>query len=145
MPNQATRRLKNQYKAKGFKKVYTLNNFANYPKIINRAVQEERRALGIPTLTNSPPKLQAAPELPKELSAENKQRFEANLLRSLELNTSNNFPQNLFATNTNRSRSGTLASDPQSFSRSSSPTRGGTRRRRNRSRSRRGCRFLRRH
>ena len=139
MPNQATRRLKNQYKAKGFKKVYTLNNFANYPKIINRAVQEERRALGIPTLTNSPPKLQAAPELPKELSAENKQRFEANLLRSLELNTSNNFPQNLFATNTNRSRSGTLASDPQSFSRSSSPARGGTRRRR------RGCRFLRRH
>ncbi len=143
MPNQATRRLKNQYKAKGFKKVYTLNNFANYPKILNRAVQEERRALGIPTLTNSPPKLQAAPELPKELSAENKQRFEANLLRSLELNTSNNFPQNLFATNTNRSRSGTLASDPQSFSRSSSPARGGTRRRRNR--SRRGCRFLRRH
>lgn len=137
MPNQATRRLKKNYKAKGFKKVYTLNNFANYPKIFNRALLEERRALGIPNLVNRPPKLAAAPELPKELSAENKQRFEANLLRSLELNNANNFPQNLFANNANRSRSGTLASDPQSFSRSSSPARGGTRRR--------GCRFLRRH
>jgi len=130
MPNQATRRLKKNYKAKGFKKVYTLNNFANYPKIFNRALLEERRALGIPNLA-------PAPELPKELSAENKQRFEANLLRSLELNNTNNFPKNLFANNANRSRSGTLASDPQSFSRSSSPARGGTRRR--------GCRFLRRH
>ncbi len=132
MPNQATRRLKKNYKAKGFKKVYTLNNFANYPKIFNRALLEERRALGIPNLVNRPPKLAAAPELPKELSAENKQRLEANLLRSLELNNANNFPQNLFANNANRSRSGTFASDPQS-----SPARGGTRRR--------GCRFLRRH
>jgi hypothetical protein len=133
MPNQATRRLKKHYKAKGFKKVYTLNNLANYPKAINRALISERRALGIPNQGET-----RAPELPKALSAENKQRFEASLLQSLELNTANNFPQTLFANNANRSRSETLASDPQSFSRSSSPARGGTRKRR-------GCRFLRSH
>lgn len=130
MSSKNTRRKVKEAKAKGFQEVYTLQNFTNVPSLITRALAKQRKELGIPNATPMPSA--PVPTTPTNLTAHNKRLLEQSIVRALYNNNSNNFPKNLFANNANRSRSGTMASDP----RSPSP-KGGRRTRRRR----RGCRF----
>lgn len=116
--NAATRKLAKTLKQKGFKEVITLNQLRNLPRELNKAVNQEKRRLGIPPEVRSaspPPQ-----DPPRKMTANEKQKFEENLLKILEENTENN------------------ASDP-----GTPRTRGGRRRRV--TRKRRGCRFVHKH
>lgn len=113
----ATRKQVKEYKKKGFSEVYTLSNFRNVQKNLNRAVNEERMRLGIPPEVQiaSPPPQQ---DPPKEMTATEKRKFEESLVKILEENTEN------------------TASDP------GTPRSHGGRRKRTTRRRRQGCRFV---
>lgn len=117
--NATTRKKVNEYKKKGFEKVYTMANFRNVQSELNKAVNEERVRLGIPPEVRaaSPPPQQ---DPPRAMTPTEKRNFEASLLKILEENTEN------------------TASDP-----GTPRSRGG--RRRITRRKQRGCRFARRH
>lgn len=80
MSNTATRKLVKNLKAKGFKEVVTLSDMRNLQKEFNKAVNEEKKALGIPP--------ESKPI--RKMTNKEKKEFEKSLLAILEENTKNN-------------------------------------------------------
>lgn len=110
---------KNHRGKKRSEEIHTLSEFLNIPSIMNRARKNELRRLGITPINNFPPYVPPSP--PKNLTPQQKQRFEESIARSLEWNNTNNNLKLFANLGNSRSRMASNASDPKSLSRGSSP------------------------
>jgi hypothetical protein len=113
---------KTHHRKKGSEEIHTLSEFLNIPSIMNRARKNELRRLGITPINNFPQYVPPSPSPPKNLTPQQKKRFEESIARSLEWNNTNNNLK-LFANlgNNSRNRIESNASDPKNLSRGSSP------------------------